>query len=54
MQTMAKEKIEKVFLEIVPKIDDIMRLRDSDKITENLLNDLLKITNKKLFSPKEI
>lgn len=46
MQTMAKEKIEKVFLEIVPKIDDIMRLRDSDKITENLLNDLLKITNK--------
>lgn len=46
MQTMAKEKIEKVFLEIVPKIDDIMRLRDSDKITENLLNDLLKITDK--------
>ena len=46
MQTMAKEKIEKVFLEIVPKIDDIMRLRDSDKITENLLNDLLKITSK--------
>ena len=46
MQTMAKEKIEKVFLEIVPKIDGIMRLRDSDKITENLLNDLLKITSK--------
>ena len=46
MQTMAKEKIEKVFLEIVPKIDGIMRLRDSDKITENLLNDLLKITDK--------
>ena len=46
MQTMAKEKIEKVFLEIVPKIDDIMRLRDSDKITENLLNNLLKITDK--------
>ena len=46
MQTMAKEKIEKVFLEIVPKIDGIMRLRDSDKITENLLDDLLKITNK--------
>ena len=46
IQNLAKDRIEAVFLELVPKIDEMIKLRDENKISENLFNKLVKIVNK--------
>lgn len=45
-QRLVKEKIESVFLDVAPKIDEIIKLRDEDKITEDLFAKLIKISDK--------
>ena len=46
VQTQAKEEIEKVFLEITPKVDYFISLRDKGEINEKHFNQLIKISNK--------
>ena len=46
VQTQAKEQIEKVFLEITPKVDYFISLRDKGEIKEKYFNQLIKISNK--------
>ena len=46
IQTQAKEEIEKVFLEITPKVDYFISLRDKGEINEKHFNQLIKISNK--------
>ena len=46
VQTQAKEEIEKVFLEITPKVDYFISLRDKGEIKEKYFNQLIKISNK--------
>ena len=45
-QRLVKERVEKVFLEVVPQIDEIIKLKNEDKITEKLFAKILKISNK--------
>lgn len=46
VQTQAKEKIEKVFLELTPKIDNFMLLRDNGEINTKHFKELVGISNK--------
>ena len=46
VQTQAKEKIEKVFLELTPKIDNFMLLRDKNEINTKHFKQLIGISNK--------
>ncbi|ALF48274.1 motility associated factor glycosyltransferase family protein [Campylobacter concisus] len=46
VQTQAKEKIEKVFLELTPKIDNFMILRDKGEINTKHFKELVGISNK--------
>lgn len=46
VQTQAKEKIEKVFLELTPKIDNFMLLRDKGEINTKHFKELVGISNK--------
>lgn len=46
VQTQAKEKIEKVFLELTPKIDNFMLLRDKNEIDTKHFKQLVGISNK--------
>jgi motility accessory factor len=46
VQTQAKEKIEKVFLELTPKIDNFMLLRDKNEINTKHFKQLVGISNK--------
>ena len=46
VQTQAKEQIEKVFLEITPKVDYFISLRDKGEINEKHFKQLIKISNK--------
>lgn len=46
IQEFVKAKIEKTFLDVVEDIDMIMKLRDEDKISEDLFDKLVKIVNK--------
>lgn len=46
IQQLVKEKVEKVFLEVVPKIDEIINLKNENKIKEKLFTKILKISNK--------
>ncbi|CAD7288706.1 motility associated factor glycosyltransferase family protein [Campylobacter suis] len=45
IQTLAKQKIEKVFLKVVPKIDELIKLRDESKADESFFPKLVKISN---------
>lgn len=46
IQSDVKSQIEKVFLDVVPSIDKLLKLNNENKITENHFNELLKITKK--------
>lgn len=46
IESEAKQIIETVFLDIVPKIDKIIKLRDENKITKELFPKLVEISNK--------
>lgn len=46
IQTLVKNKIESIFLEVAPEIDNILKLRDQGNITEKYFNKLIKISNK--------
>jgi len=46
IESEAKRIIETVFLDIVPKIDEIIKLRDENKITKELFPQLVEISNK--------
>ena len=46
IESEAKQIIETVFLDIVPKIDEIIKLRDENKITKELFPQLVEISNK--------
>ena len=46
VQTQAKEKIEKVFLELTPKIDNFTILRDKGEINTKYFKELVGISNK--------
>lgn len=46
MQTFLKKELEKVFLEVTPRIDELNLLRGQDKITQKHFNELLKIVKK--------
>ena len=46
IQSQVKHQIEKVFLEVVPSIDKLLKLSSENKITEKHFNELLKITKK--------
>ncbi|UEB50191.1 motility associated factor glycosyltransferase family protein [Campylobacter curvus] len=43
VQTLVKNKIEHTFLEVVPKIDEILKIRNEGKVSEKLFSRLLKI-----------
>ena len=45
-QNKAKQRIEKTFLELVPKIDKIMKIKDEGKVDESLFDPLVKIIDK--------
>jgi len=53
IESEAKRIIETVFLDIVPKIDEIIKLRDENKITKELFPQLVEISNK-IDKTKEI
>ena len=46
IQSQVKHQIEKVFLDVVPSIDKLLKLNNENKITEKHFNELLKITKK--------
>ena len=46
IQSDVKSQIEKVFLDVVPIIDKLLKLNNENKITEKHFNELLKITKK--------
>ena len=46
MQTFLKKELEKVFLEVTPRIDELNLLREQDKITQKHFDELLKIVKK--------
>jgi len=46
VESEAKQIIETVFLDIVPKIDEMIKLRDENKITKELFPQLVEISNK--------
>ena len=46
IQSDVKSQIEKVFLDVVPIIDKLLKLNNENKITEKYFNELLKITKK--------
>ena len=46
IQSQVKHHIEKVFLDVVPSIDKLLKLNNENKITEKHFNELLKITKK--------
>lgn len=43
---LVKDKVESIFLQVAPQIDDIIKLRDDDKLDENIFNKLVAITKK--------
>lgn len=45
IQELVKDRVEEVFLKVVPQIDSIMKLRDEGKVSENLFSKLVKISN---------
>ena len=45
-QNKVKQRIEKTFLELVPKIDKIMKIKDEGKVDESLFDPLVKIIDK--------
>ncbi|AQW83863.1 PseE protein, putative pseudaminic acid transferase [Campylobacter pinnipediorum subsp. pinnipediorum] len=46
IQTEAKNKVEAAFLEITPKIDELLELKNNNKIEEKHFKDLVKISKK--------
>ena len=46
IQTLVKTKIEEVFLDLTPKIDNLLLLRDKGEINIKYFNQLIKISNK--------
>lgn len=46
IQNLVKSHIESVFLQVAPKIDEILKLRDEGKITDKIFNRLVQISKK--------
>lgn len=45
-QVVIKNRIESLFLEVVPKIDELLKLQNGDEVDENIFDDLVAISNK--------